>query len=303
MPDSASRSRSRQRAVQPRTDAPPARYFPVEPRPLHMRPRLRPFGTPFGNGPVDAHYFQLDREAPRYLAAKRPDRYRIARQRPAERQAHEAVLSFMEATLAREQPGAGRPAAARASDPAERYCTLAARVQEDFVVQLREPDGGDRAIAVYVSFPSSWRPETILGWSFRRIHAPVPDFADDEAPARSLVSAMTERGPYLRFVWTVCADDVLDHHPDEGPGSRFEASRGDGWLRVERQVSVPFREQQASLFLIRTYLRALADLSPGERAALARALRVMPAATCRYKGLAGQREHVIARLEAGPPGA
>lgn len=296
MPDCASGSSRGRREADPWAGAPPARYFPVEARPLRMRPRLRPFGTPLGNGEVDAHYFQRDREASRYRAARRPDRHRIACERPAERRAHRAVLAFMETTLAREHPAIapspGLP------DPGRRYATLADRIQEDFVVQLRESDGGDRAIAVYVSFPSGWRPERVLGWSFRRIHAPVPDFADDEAPARSLVSAMTLRGPYLRFVWTVCADDALDHHPDEGSRRRFEADAREGWLRVERQVTVPFPAQQASLFLIRTYLRPFRDLQPRERERLSRALRVMPAATARYKGLAEGRERAIALLAA-----
>ena len=172
------------------------------------------------------------------------------------------------------------------------------------MVQLREQDGDldcDRAIAVYVCFPSSWRPERILGWSFRQIHGPAPDFADTAPAADSLVSAMVERGPYVRFVWTLVAHGELDHHPDDGPGTRFEAGTQDGWLRIERQVTVPFPEEEASLFLIRTILRPFADLARDERETLARAVRCMPESTARYKGIEGRREAILHALEAGAP--
>jgi hypothetical protein len=291
----------------------PARYFPVDRRPLRMRPRLQPFPTDFGNGAADALHFQRDAERARYLAAKRPDRYRIARG-DAEDRAHRAVLAWMEETLAGEHPG---DAASPGGDFGTRYAALSDAVQEDFVVQLRDAHGRDRAIAVYVSFPSSWRPERILGWSFREIHEPVPDFADEEAQARSLVAAMVERGPYVRFVWSVCADDALDHHPDEGLRQAFSRETREAWLRIERQLTLPFPFSDplrgsgsvpgASLFLIRTYLRAFSTLDPGERETLAIALRRLPASTARYKGIEPGLPRALALLEAsgmaGPAGS
>jgi hypothetical protein len=261
-----------------------------------MRPRLQPFGTDFGNGDLDRRYFQRDELESSYLVAKRGrprQRYRVAGGSPREDTAHEAVLAWCERTLASERPELGLPACGSFGD---RYAALCDAVQEDFVVQLRDGDGPDRAIAVYVCFPSSWRPERILGWSFRQIHAPVPDFADEELAARSLVSAMVERGPYVRFVWTLVAHGELDHHPDDGPGGRFEAGAREGWLRVERQVTVPFPGEQASLFLIRTYLYRFGELSDSERATLAEAIRRMPEASARYKGIEGRREHILEAL-------
>ena len=283
----------------------PARYFPVEPTALRMRPRLQPFGADFGNGAADQRYFQRDTSEPLYLRAKstpaRPgssaprERYRVARGE-AEDAAHHAVLAWID-----QLPEADRPAAPfgdDSRDPHTRYVALSDAVQEDFVVQQRDDSGNDRAIAAYVCFPSGWRPESILGWSFQRIHEAVPDFADHDAPARSLVTAMVERGPYVRFVWTICADDNLDHHPEEGARSRFGPGARLGWLRIERQVTVPFVDQQASLFLIRTYLRAFSSLSAAEREILRRALSSMPESTARYKGLADSLSHAIAALAA-----
>jgi hypothetical protein len=280
----------------------PARYFPVDRVPLRMRPRLQAFGTDFGNGPADRRYFQRDELASRYLQAKRPDRYRLlsgvsgvsGAVGETDDDAHRAVLAWMERTLAEDLPGFCPEPEQNAAD---RYAAISAAVQEDFVVQKRDPDGDDRAIAVYV--PSGWRPEQILGWSFHRIHLPVPDFTDEQAPARSLVTAMTSRGPYVRFVWTICADDVLDHHPDDGPQTRLGPDSDEGWLRIERQVTVPFPEQQASLFLIRTYLRPFSELDPEERADLAAALECLPESTARYKGLRGGLPYAIALLDTG----
>jgi hypothetical protein len=261
-----------------------------------MRPRLQPFGTDFGNGEADRRYFQRDDLEAVYLAAKRGrprERYRVAAGSPREDAAHDAVLAWCGRTLASERPDLRLELSGRFGD---RYAAISDAVQEDFVVQLRDADGRDRAIAVYVCFPSSWRPERILGWSFQEIHAPVPDFADEAVAARSLVAAMVERGPYVRFVWTLVAHGMLDHHPDDGPGGRFEAGAREGWLRVERQVTVPFPGAQASLFLIRTYLYRFDELPDRERAILAEAIRRMPEASARYKGIEGRREHILGAL-------
>ena len=170
-----------------------------------MRPRLRPFGTDFGNGQVERRYFQRDDLEGHYIAAKREglhERYRVAAGSPREDTAHRAVLDWTARTLATERPDLYLDEGGAFAD---RYAQISDAVQEDFVVQLRDPDGRDRAIAVLVCFHSGWRPERILGRSFRQIHAAVPEFADEAPAASSLVAAMVERGPYVRFVWTVVA--------------------------------------------------------------------------------------------------
>ena len=260
-----------------------------------MRPRLQRFGTNFGNGAADRHYFQRDYLEAQTLAAKQATRarYRLATGK-REDAVHGIVLRWIRGVLRTERPDlAPLPDTA---DAGSAYAAVSDAVQEDFVVQLREPDGRDRAIGVYVCFPSQWRPERILGWSFRRIHDPIPDFADHEAAARSLVTAMVERGPYVRFVWTLVAHGELDHHPDDGPGTRFEPGAREGWLRVERQVTVPFPEPQAALFLIRTYLYPFSTLLPDERVMLAEAVRAMPRSTALYKGLEGRCEAVLSAI-------
>jgi hypothetical protein len=274
---------------------PPARYFPVKETPLRMEAGLKPLTTDLGNGPRDRLHFQIDDERERYLAAKRlvpASRHRVVERDAADRRVHAEVVAWMRATLRREH------ADRFAAEQLDSYGAIAARVQEDFAVIARAGGAGE-AIAVQVSFPSGWRPENIAGASFRAIHGPVPGFAEVDPQAASMVRAMVERGPYVRFVWTVTADDHLDHHPEDGRREPWRRDGG-GWLRVERQVTVPFVELDASLFLIRTYLYPFASLAPEERRTLACALEAMPADVRRYKGLGGEPTAVaLALLEDG----
>lgn len=277
----------------------PARYFPVKESPLRMEAGLKPLATSFGNGPRDGLFFQMDSERERTLAAKRrvpASRHGVLARHAKDRLVHERVLDWMAATLRAEHPEVVGQARL------DSYAALAAQIQEDFAV-IGRASGAGEAIAVHVSFPSGWRPERILGTSFREIHAPVPGFAATDAPAESMVRAMVGRGPYVRFVWTICADDHLDHHPEEGRRGTWHAG-GAGWLRVERQVTVPFADVDASLFLIRTYLYAFATLTRAEREVLARALLAMPMEVQRYKGLAGPPSAIaVELLRREPPAA
>jgi hypothetical protein len=267
-----------------------AGYFPIKSTPFRFQAGLVPFGTDLGGGAADQLYFQVDEQRPFYLAEKRrvsSARHRVLARDEPERLANERVLAWVNETLGREHP-ALFPA------PLPGLRAVAAEVQEDLVVMHRRADGGNAAIAVDVCFPSDWSPDRIAGTDFRFIHAPVPGFADSEAQASSMIAAMIDRGPYVRFVWTLKADDRLDHHPDGGPFRRW-AEAQQGYLRVERQVTVPFAEVGASLFLIRTYLYPFASLAAEQRASLAGAVEAMPHEAARYKGIA-EAKHVIARL-------
>ncbi len=210
-----------------------------------------------------------------------------------EREAHRAVLQWVWAQWAREHPDELLPT--MTGDPEHDYAAIAAEAQEDLTVLHRDSTGHDAAIAVYVAFPSGWRPERILGATFAEIHRPVPSFSDDDAQARALTTSMIDRGPYVRFVWTLAADDELDHHPEEGTGTAWGDSER-GWLRVERQVTVPFPTVGTSLFLIRTYLYPFEALLAEQRAILHRALASMPPEIARYKGLDGENGAIAQRL-------
>ena len=272
-------------------DARPARYFPVKPTPFRFQAGLMPFGTDFGNGDVEQLFFQVDDQRDHYLREKRrvdPLRHRVLTRDEAESRAHARVLAWTRDTLAREHPQLY-------ADAPDSYRGIAAEVQEDLVVIHRRDDGDSAAILVDVCFPSDWRPERIAGTNFRFIHGPVPGFADAEAQARSLVGAMIDRGPYVRFVWTLKPDAFLDHHPEEGRHGSWRAD-GEGFLRVERQLTVPFPDVNASLFVIRTYLYPFTELSRAQRDLLGTAVETMPADAARYKSFATAKPIILALL-------
>lgn len=247
-----------------------------------MQPGLFRFGTDFGNGEADQRYFPRDDTTARYLSEKArvlasfPDRQARASSTPELERGLAAAARWFTETLAQE----GLAAAARA--PLDQ---LGQELVEDFVILQRDEDGADRAVGVNVCFPSGWRPEQLLGRSFEQIHRVIPGIAAVLSKSRSLVDAMVERGPYVRFVWTITADAELDHHPEQGRRASWSPATPRGYLRVERQTTVPLRAVNASVFLIRTYLYGFDELSLAERATLASALQQMPAEMLRYKRL------------------
>jgi len=265
-----------------------------------MRAGLQPFGVDLGNGERDAHFFLRDVQADDYRrqkAAVVDDRHAVIADTDAHRAAHHAALSFVRERLFIEH-ALVVPSLTDLDDQhalSDRWADVASTVQEDLAVLHRGDDDDGDTIMLNVCFPSGWRPELLRHASFTGIHTPVPDFAKDPRASRSMVRSMVERGPYVRFVWTVSADDVLDHHPVHGRRRAFADDVTEGFLRIERQTTVPLPDVGGSLFLIRTFLRPFRSLDDDERATLDEALAVMPEEIAAYKGLAG-RHHMRALL-------
>ncbi len=272
-----------------------ARYFPVIDGPLRVQPSLTRLGTDFGNGPADSLAFQRDECTPAYLKQKaavlaRSDFQAGMERTPAAEIAVTHVLDWMRERLLGEH-GIDVP---RHADPAATADALARALAEDFVI-LTRGEAGERCSLVHVCFPSNWHPERVFGLGFAALHSPVPGFAALGPAIPRLVRAIFERGPYVRFVWTVCPDAQLDHHPDRARPS-WPVVDGRGYLRVERQSLFPFPEQDASLFLIRTYLYEFTQLTPSERSTLRGALTQLPREMLRYKGLETQLPHILQAL-------
>lgn len=251
-----------------------------------MTVKLARFGTDFGQGVLDRQFFQLDQQRPSYLAEKRrapPERHVLGE---ADRTAHEArvaALAWMHATLAREAPKV-LDECARDREAGDEFDALARALQEDFCVLCAGEDGAGRATVLDVRFPSGWRPERLADASFAALHAPVPGFLNQPGAAESMVRTMVERGPFVRFVWTLSPDAQLDHHPEADGRASWQRATG-VWLRVERQVTVPLPAAKASLFLIRTYLYPCAELLPVQRQRALAALALMPSEVRLYKNL------------------
>jgi heme-dependent oxidative N-demethylase alpha subunit-like protein len=262
----------------------PARpfYFPVKPEPFRMLAGLQRFGTDFGNGEADRRFFPRDATSSRYLAEKtrvlasHPERSASDARGDADEQTLAAALVWMTRTLRAEGQG---------DFSSLSLAELAPRLVEDFAILARSESGADRALWLHACFPGGWRPEHVIGRSFAQIHSPIPAIGSVARSAAHLASAMTSRGPYVRFVWTISADDELDHHPEQGRRSPWTVRTPRGFLRVERQVTVPLADHGASVFLIRTSLYGFDELTAEQRATLSRALAQMPPEIARYKRL------------------
>lgn len=98
-----------------------------------------------------------------------------------------------------------------------------------------------------------------------------------------------------RVRWTLKPDGDLDHHPDV-THHRSWSHDDAGFLRVERQVTVPFADVAAALFLIRTYLYPFDSLAVEQRETIANALKTMPSEAAAYKGFT-EPEVILRRLK------
>ncbi len=272
-----------------------------------MRAGLQRFPAEFGNGAADGRVFVVDTEWASYVEAKhRPGATGAAPitrtavssdedDAPAVETAWSWLCARVEQDVA---PLQARPSSADPHDAAA-WRSLVGALQEDVVVVRRMPTGGDRVVAQSVSFPAGWRPERIVGAPFSAIHAPVPEFASDARASASMIAAMVERGPYVRFVWTISPDANLDHHPEEGQrGSWATATPREVRFRLERQLTIPLREVDGAVFVIRTLQRSLETLDGSERARIASAISSMTPAVRAYKGFAGHEARIADLLGA-----
>jgi dimethylamine monooxygenase subunit A len=276
-----------------------ARYFPIESRPLRMSAGLHRFGTDFGQAARDHEFFQVDGERPRYLIAKRqapPARRVFGTEDASSELARAAALAWMRKTLAQEAPEV-LASAAHDRDARDELDALARSLQEDFCVLCAGDEYTGRAALIDVRLPSGWRPERLRDASFLSIHAPVPGFPADARAAQSMVRTMVERGPFVRFVWTLTPDARLDRHPDAIGPTNWQRAEG-LYLRVERQVTVPLMAANAGLFLIRVYVYPFNELNSEQRARMLAALAAMPEPIRTYKGLP-QPSELAALLDLG----
>jgi catechol 2,3-dioxygenase-like lactoylglutathione lyase family enzyme len=108
---------------------------------------------------------------------------------------------------------------------------------------------------------------------------------------------MVDKGPFVRHVWSLAADDAPSHHPLRHPATPLDGrDPATWWLRVERQTTLPLPDLGAAAFFIRVLHQPLvrAVAGPGRRARMASAVRSMDAALRAYKGLAGSADALLA---------
>ena len=276
----------------------PARYFPVSEQPFTMTPGLNHLGTDFGNGKQDSLYFQKDTQADIYKQTKETvesDRHWAHFDNENHRELHKKALSWI---IKQQKTDCGIESSADHLDAIDSmddlprlYNELALNVQEDMALIADNPAS---LIMGNICMPSFWDPKRIQGASFWDIHQPVPTFPKNKDIGDRLVSLISEKGPYVRFVWTVTNDDRLDHHPENGK-TPWDSGQP-LWFRTERQVTIPF-DGLGALFLIRTYLYPIETLSLNQRKILSLSIESMSEDIARYKGLWDGRDFIIESLK------
>jgi len=174
---------------------------------------------------------------------------------------------------------------------------FASQMSEDVIVHCLM-ESSDAMVFGHVCFPSGWDPVHAIGKSFEEIHQPVPGM--NLKSSRKLVETIVQHGPFERFVWSVVFDDDLNGHPSR-PRAEFRprsghalGQQGDLFVKVERQVTVPFGEHRCALFLLQQSLIPRQEI---DQVALARALRKMSDAELRYKRLDQCRDALCHWLE------
>ncbi len=154
---------------------------------------------------------------------------------------------------------------------------------------------GTRLEAAWVCLPSRWDPAEKIGLDFAKIHVPVPNSQKLQAAQHNVAKAMTQKGPFIRYVWGLSYDPNLCQHPSM---PRHDA--GDTvYFRTERQITLPLPELNRSWFLIRVYNLPLRSvLSTLERKTrLAQALRNMTPEHIGYKNMANIIPGVLQELD------
>ena len=124
------------------------------------------------------------------------------------------------------------------------------KYQEDFVVWAPDMKGQLSVQMASVCFPSGWDPVSKVNKSFAEIHEPVADNEMIMKAADSIAKMITEKGPFVRSVWTIANSPDLNRHPSVKKPWTNEGL-DNMWYRAERQVTVPLGD--AAIFFIRTY--------------------------------------------------
>ncbi len=170
-------------------------------------------------------------------------------------------------------------------DSQSQLAALSMSLQEDFALMRQTDSRGLRAIALSAAFPSGWNPDAKIGKSMLAIHEPVADNHRLQAATAAMSIAMTEKGPFVRYVWTLAGSNARARPVGVDDLSALNNAE-QLWFRYERQVSVPLGDS-TSLFLIRVMhasFRAVID-SQTAYSNLVSALNSMSEEMLRYKNL------------------
>jgi hypothetical protein len=287
---------------------------------LNVQPTHTPYdgsAKPFTIGlkPIDlARWLEVDEHRDAYLAEKRrlyaeiPGKVFVAED--ATQAAQQEVLELIVRHLQRHFPALATDAST--DGPPLRRASLL--VQEDLVL-MRRGDDGWRLVAASLCFPSSWSLEEKFGRPLQDIHTPVPGFGRGTRTAdviHRIFDNLAVEQPVERFNWSLQAgadlyqplSNIARADRAQARPSRFPQTdvAANAFIRVERQTLRRLPKSGDILFAIRIYLDPMPVLERhAERARLAAAfaaqLAALDTAQLDYKGLAADRDRLVARLQ------
>jgi hypothetical protein len=285
---------------------------------IGLRP-LDPTGWIEVDGRLEAQLAEKDR-----LAAEHGDTVFAAE--PGTEAAQREVLALLAEHLSARFPEIYRRAggtmhvgaSGRAVDLAEPGVPplkIAARLVQEDLVLMRRDEKGWRICAASLSFPSSWSLAEKFGKPLREIHRPVPHFGPGSR-SDDLIERMFDKlqGQLVeRFNWSLQPDAEL-YKPlssmqrddrAEKAASRFPGvdPAAAAFIRVERQTLRRLPASGDILFTIRIHLDPMSALrAHPDRARIAASFAAQLAALGRpeldYKGLAADRDRLVAALQA-----
>jgi hypothetical protein len=177
---------------------------------------------------------------------------------------------------------------------------LALAVQEDLVIVR---DNGEMGVSelMHVCLPSHWNPGERVGQSLYGLHQPVANSEQLLKASKNTLQAMVNKGPFVRFVWSLNSTDELNLNPTFHTHGRKKPLGDDPsqwFFRVERQTTLPIPELKRSLFTIRILVAPLPSVLTEERKnLLVQAVLSMDEKLLAYKGLVKQKDVLLEYLQ------
>jgi dimethylamine monooxygenase subunit A len=230
----------------------------------------------------------IDSQWPAYQAEKlrilaNPDLQAVQGVQAASAQCSEALLTIAD-TLRADGPAL---APLSENSVATQLDELALQLQDDVVLMRQE---GERFYPelMHVCFPTGWNPAEKYAQTLASIHETVADGKRLVQVSQNLATAMVNKGPFVRYVWTLAAHAQLSQHPLEKVFAKEDHPIEQVYFRCERQITIPLPELNRSCFLIRVFIAPIQQIADTveRRTTLAAALQSMSEATVQYKGIA-----------------
>lgn len=186
-------------------------------------------------------------------------------------------------------------------EPAERCRLLGGLWEADFLLMKPDEEGVFRLYGGCLCFPSHWDLREKLGLPMVDVHAPVPGL--NEMLGRQIDGFLQRIKPGIaweRANWGLSRSGELNLHPSRKlPRLDAGVALDEVWFRLEEQSLVALPASGGILFGIRLVIRPLREIKadPAARLGMIRALRTMPVAMARYKGIAPARERLLELME------